>query len=445
MALLPSLPAGVRRFLRWCRNAALAAVALYLAAGFLSLRLVPGPGTHPAADMELDSPERDATGTEVRGAISVHSGRSHDAEGSLEQVAAAAARTGLDLVILGDHPGDWMDEGGDVLAPRRMEDVLLVPGLELVISGVGRTLAVGLDTLAGRWDGDVASLSARADSLEGFLSVVHPRSPRGRERWNGLEAPGVHAWESFDVSEMARLRLKDPWAAYHVASFLAGLAVGRGHASLLGLWREGTSTPAILAYDSARATRPLVLTGGLNHHPKARRGDFLFPAYEPFFRTVVNHLLLEDSALAADPLEARAQIVRGLRSGRLYVSLGGSEDAGGFDVEGLGADQSSTPMGGRRPWGGSETLLVHLPKAGRHRLLVRIMRDGNEAAWLEADAGRSLRWPLPGPGVYRVEVFRAGMRIGGLRYGFRPWILSNPLEFYSSPGETTPDATGSLP
>jgi len=438
----------VRRVLRWCRNTTLCAVGVYLVAGFLTLRLVPAPESVAAASLDprdllaaMDRDGADAEGrdpaaegrfTVVRGALSVHTGRSHDAEGTLDEVAAAAGRTGLDFVFLGDHPGDWMHETSDALAPRRTEGVLLVPGLELVISGVGRTLAVGLDTLPARWEGSVAELVARADSVGAFLSVVHPRSPRSRERWNGLEAPGVHAWESFDISEMARLRLKDPWATYHVATFLGSLAVGRGDAGLQGLWRERTGTAALLSYDSARAATPLTLTGGLNHHPKARVAGGLFPAYDPFFRTVVNHVLVEDGGLDPDPVTARGQIVAALKAGRVYVTLGNPDGAQGFRMEGTGAQGGAVQMGERAPWQGGGEIRVRLPEDGG-ALLLRVVRDGGEVGWIHARAREEVRVPVDEPGVYRVEVFRAGMRLGGMRLGFRPWILSNPVEFYAEP------------
>ena len=42
-------------------------------------------------------------GTEVRGALSVHSGRSGDSEGTFDEVGAAAARATLDFVVLGEE------------------------------------------------------------------------------------------------------------------------------------------------------------------------------------------------------------------------------------------------------------------------------------------------------------------------------------------------------
>lgn len=445
---LPSPSPGFRRLLRWCRNGFLCGAAVYLGAGFLSLRLVRGPVTVAAADLTpsvtsgtLPGAVEDGGGAEssrdwtvVRGALSVHGERSHDAEGSMDQVAAAAARSGLDFVFLGDHPGDWIEEGSAAMAPFREEGVLVVPGLELVVSGAGRVLAVGIDTLTRRWEGEVSALSSRADSLDAFLSVVHPRSPRSRERWDGLGAPGIHAWESFDISEMARLRLEDPWAGYHVVSFLSSLVVGRGEAGLRGLWRERTTTPALLSYDSARAAEPLVLTGGLNHHPKARWGGLLFPAYEPFFRTVVNHVAVEGSGLARDPLAARQQIIRGLKAGRVYVTLGDPEGAAGFHFEGIRGTGGKVPMGGAGSLGSGSTLHVRLPDGGSRRILVRVLRDGEEEGWVEARRGEEVHWPVDEPGIYRVEVFRAGPRLAGFRFGLHPWILSNPVEFYPATG-----------
>jgi hypothetical protein len=432
----------LRRALRWCRNGALCGALFYAVLGFLALNVTPGPDSLDTASVlsvpgdpgalfaaTTSETSRGSDGTVLRGVLSVHTGRSHDAQGTLTEVAAAARNTNLDFVVLGDHPGLWSERGEEVMVPHRREGVLIVPGLELVISGVGRTLAVGLDTLPRRWEGTVEDLVQRADSLQAFLSVVHPRSPRSRERWNGLDAPGVHAWESFDVSEMARIRLKEPWAAYHLASFVGGLLVGKGEGSLAALWRERTRTPALLSYDSVRAVQPVTLTGGLNHHPKARLGGLLFPRYEPFFRTVVNHVLLP-GPISEDPDAARGQLLDALRAGRLFVTLGDPDGADEFRVWGVGTTRGVTEMGGRAPWIEGAGLHIRLPGGVRGELLVRILRDGEEADWLRANAGETLFWTAATAGVYRVEVFRGGLRMGRARVGFRPWILSNPVEFY---------------
>jgi hypothetical protein len=425
-SLLRRLIPGRRFFL-----VAASLLTVYWVVGYVAVRTATFPGVEDGSLFHADVPELVSSGDAVvRGALSVHTGRSHDAVGTFPEVAAAAATAGLDFVVLGDHPGDWMSGPDGDMTPFREEGVLVVPGLELVVANVGRTLAVGIDTLTVQWEAGIPALARRADSLGGFVSVVHPRSPKARERWDGLESPGIHAWESFDVSEMARARVRErALTPYRLASFLGGLAVGRGEGALSLMWREGTNTPALLSYDSVRAERPVALTGGLNHHPKARIGPVLFPRYEPFFRTVVNHVAVE-GGVEGDPVEASRRLLASLRAGRLFVTLGPGHDAGGFDLRGRGGGGEWVAMGGAAPWHEGATLEVTLPAGGYSRLLVRILRDGREERWLSARRGTHLSVPAGSPGVYRVEVFRAGVRLGGVRFNARPWIISNPLEFY---------------
>lgn len=424
---------------RWARRVArlgLIAAVVYGVAGFLTARIGPEPpivmtpeaGPPPVGGTGLDvrraDPDReplaswlDDGAVELRGALSVHSGRSHDAEGTFDEIGAAAAQAGLDFVVLGDHPSTWLEEPG-ALDPLRVGEVLLVPGQEMVIPGSGRVLVVGLeaDTIVERWEGEVADLTRRVSAADGYVSVVHARSPRGRERWQaGLDAPGVHAWETLDVSEIARIRLADRWAGYHLTSFLAGLVTGRAQGPVLALNREGTSAPGLLAYDSARARERLTLTAGLNHHPKARIAGRLVPPYTPFFRSFVNHVRVE-APLGDDPARARARLLRGLREGEVFVSMGEADEAGGFRFGVLG-DSSS---GGR--------LIVRLPPAAPGRFFVRLLRNGRDVAWIPVDGGAALTIRPPGPGTYRVEVARAGIPLGSVRYGLRPWILSNAVD-----------------
>ena len=425
----------LRAGLRLTFRLGLLVALLYGVAGFLTLRLVEAPrvrldGSGGAATVRAVDPagvEVSAwiadLGSEVRGALSVHSGRSGDSEGTFDEVGVAAARAELDFVVLGDHPGEWLDEP-DAFDPVRSQGVLLVPGQELVIADAGRVLAVGLaeDTLVRRWEGSVAELGARIEAVGGFASVVHARSPRGRERWQaGLDAPGIHAWESLDVSEMARLRLADRWVGYHIVSFLSGLVVGAAQGPVLRLNREGTSAPGLLAYDSARSRQPLVLTAGLNHHPKARIAGRLVPPYTPFFRTFTNHVRLS-GALPPDPWEARARLLDGLRRGHVFVSLGDAAEAVGFAF-----DATAGPGGEAASPESSGELRLRLPPQASGGLLVRLLKDGAEVGWWAGQPGQVFAVETSGAGVYRVEVSRAGIPLGRWRYGLRPWILSNAV------------------
>jgi hypothetical protein len=238
----------------------------------------------------------------------------------------------------------------------------------------------------------------------------------------------VDAWEALDVSEMARARLADPWVGYHVVALFGSLVLRRGHESLLRLGREGFRAPGVLAYDSMRAGGPLTITGGVNHHPKGRLPGGSFPPYLPFFRTVTNHVLLEGSP-ALDPVEAWAEIAGALRGGRSYLSLGDAPRARGFRFGAWSGDGRWVEMGEAFGRSAGAHLFVGLPPDARGDLLVRILRDGHEDMWLAGAAGDRLTWPVAGAGVYRVEVYRAGIPLGRWRWNLRPWLLSNPVEF----------------
>lgn len=414
----------------------------YGAAGFVSARLTFAPATvaAPLASRLVMPLAPASVGTAVvraalpprlrvlRGVVSVHTERSHDAEGSLDEVAAAASRSGLDFVVLGDHPGAWTAESAVALPPMRLKGVVVVGGVELVIQDIGRVLVAGLDTVPRSWEGGVASLLERVPERGGFVSVIHPRSPRARERWKVRTVRPVHAWEALDVSEMARLRLEGPWAAYHLASFLVATATGHAHESLMRLNREGFGGAGLMAYDSARAAGPLTLTAGLNHHPKGRLLGGPFPSYEPFFNTMVNHVLVASPPLE-DPAGEWARVAEGLRNGRSFVSLGDAQEAGGFAFAAKTPEGGRVEMGGLAAWAPGTTLRLDLP-AVVGRLLVRILRDGAEQGWLDAAPASSVAWPVPGPGVYRVEVHRVGFRVGPLLWNSRPWLLTNAIELY---------------
>lgn len=421
---------ALRHGLRWGLRAAAVGLVVYAVAGFASSRMAPewGPSRAGVVRLADDAPAPPRVWRRS-GVMSVHTDRSHDAEGTFEEVARAARGAGVDFVVMGDHPGDWARAGVTALTPSIIDDVLLVGGVELVVEEIGRVLAIGLDSVPRAWQSSVASLLERVDGAGGFVSVIHPRSPRARERWYA-SPEGVHGWEAIDVSELARVRLRDRWAGYHLASFLGGLVLGRGHESLLRLDREGLELPGVLAYDSMRVHGPLTITAGVNHHPKGRMLGTPFPAYGPFFRTVLNHPLLPEPP-ASDAVDAWDQIARSLRTGRSFVSLGDGARAEGFRF-GAWTPSGWVEMGGVGPSVPGVTLQIELPPGARGRLAVRVLRDGADHGWFEGAPGERFGVPVEAPGIYRVEVYHAGRRVGRWRWDRRPWLLSNPVHLTAS-------------
>jgi hypothetical protein len=287
--------------------------------------------------------------------------------------------------------------------------------------------------------------------------------------------------------------------------------MGRGDEALLHLMREGFDTPTVAAYDSFRIAGPLTATAGLNVHPKARIGSFLLPSYGLFFRTLVTHVVVEgrgwaemsaepsgspgtfrapssnappDSRLdpssdlpggaslevTPDPLEARARLMSGARTGNAFVSVGRMEAARDFRMGVVRGDRLVAGMGASAVLAEGTLLRAGFDRAGGGRtgagrpgdtgtggagargdrtrgdragpgqtgtgtepgrkLLYRILRNGEELAWI---SGGELEWRPEEPGIYRVEVHTYGARVGNLFLRLKPWIFANPVDLRSPP------------
>lgn len=405
---------------RLVRFAALAGV-VYALAGFFSLELSLRQTTASPAP-ETFFP--DSASTVVSGVFSVHSGRSHDAFGSFESIADAARRADLDFVYVSDHPPDERRPNLPEVETAWIDSVLVVPGQELVANGLGRVLAIGLDTTFRGWTDGEASFKRLFDQGRATGLIIHGRSPRAGERWSSTAVDGMAGWEAFDLSETAKRRLTEPWALYHVGTLLLGMPLGLGDVSLLHLTRDGFDIPSVAAFDSLRMNGPLTATAGLNHHPKWSIRGRPFPPYGPFLRTFLNHVTL-DGPLPEDAADAEAAITGAVRAGRVIISLGDGLWARAFRFEARTPNSRVARVGDRAALSKGTVLRAAFRVPPRERLAYRVMRDGREVAFLR---GMELDWPVPGPGIYRLEVYRFGARIGSLFMGLRPWIFTNPIE-----------------
>jgi len=154
-------------------------------------------------------------------------------------------------------------------------------------------------------------------------------------------------------------------------------------------------------------------------------------AYEPFFKSVVNHVELS-MPLPADPDAASAVLANGIRAGSVFISMGDTRLARNFVLQlavpggsrfGIGSYVNWEPglylRGGF--WGG--------PNKG---VLYRVVRDGEPAAWIK---GPQLTWVVAAPGAYRVEAYRYTLRIGPLVWNLRPWIFANPFRVTPPQGD----------
>ena len=113
----------------------------------------------------------------VRGASHIHTVRS-DGAGTPESAAAAAARAGLDFIILTDH-GDGLRAPDP---PRYVEGVLVIDAVEISTTG-GHYVALGLDRAPYRLAGEPRDVVEDVHRLGGFGVAAHPDSPKAQLQW----------------------------------------------------------------------------------------------------------------------------------------------------------------------------------------------------------------------------------------------------------------------
>lgn len=304
-------------------------------------------------------------------AVHVHSTCS-DGSGTVPEIAAAAAASGTDVVLLTDH---------DTLAAREWEGwhhgVLVLVGVELS-SAAGHLLSFGIDEVIPHEAVGAVDLAQRVIAAGGICFAAHPFSEGSRmarsigkpHPWTDFGGPltGVELW-SLETDE---------------------LEAARTPAALLRFLRaperaSGPPADHLRRWDELNARRPLVGIGGLDSHQKGLRiggRAFGIPRYERVFATLRTHVLVERAA--------RDEIYAALAAGRCYVALDALAPARGFAF-----------------WADDEGVHARVPRPAELVLL----RDGAEVARTEGEA-----LDHPGArGAFRVEARLAG----------RTWIVSN--------------------
>ena len=353
---------------------------------------------------------------ELQGVYHVHTTFS-DGHATVDEIAARAAREGLDFVVLTDH-GNPNHASLRAAGPRK--GVLILPGSELNVNR-GHLVALGFRTPPG--EGKLPSNAEDAivavKALGGFTVIAHPYS---KVRWS--------------------------WGDWGESSDYSGIEIVNADTMFKNNYRR------VLAY------APLLLLGSrlplvkMLEHPAANlkrwdqrgaraaiAGYFSADAhlyYRGIFALLRLHVLVDrlDKSGRADPSAEEDAIWAALRHGRFYNAVEAVADASGFRFE---AFEPADLMGwdlataSRLPrfFGMGDTIVLGMtaPNRVRFRALVphrfrkeiRLLRDGRVIAETDGDA---LDAPAEGPGVYRVEVYLKERSPLGTDI---PWIVSNPI------------------
>jgi hypothetical protein len=347
----------------------------------------------------------------LRGVVHVHTVHS-DGGGTVEEVARAARRAGLDFVVVTDHENA-------AAKPREglLEGVRVLVGSELSTTA-GHLLGLGIRAPTFEFSGGALEGLDDVRHLGGFAFAAHPSSPRADLRWTRWELPGPWGvelvngdtvWRTAGAPRLLRSALLYPF--------------NPAYALLLSLTPQDE---ALRQWDRLLARRPAPGLGGADAHGRTVVGGLALPvpSYEAAFRLVQDHVLLPPRGD-----DGRA-VVEALAAGRSWVAVEALAPGGGFaftaEAEGRRATMGDTVAA-------SPGLVLAAGGALPAGARVRLLRDGAEVA--AGEGAVALR--APARGVYRVEV-----RLDGWA---APWLLSNPIYVFDAAEAARREAAAQWP
>ncbi|MFL5895283.1 MAG: PHP domain-containing protein [Thermoleophilaceae bacterium] len=329
--------------------------------------------------------------------IHLHSTYS-DGTGTVAQIARAANRAGIDVVLLTDHDTLEAKRRGE---ERWWDDALVLVGEEVSPTDRDHYLAFGIDREISRRLSGPEICRAVADA-GGFGFAAHPFS-RGFEP---LRRPGI-PFGDLDCLDGVEL-----WSFLNdTGERVRGLA---GVARLIAAPQTIIGSPPednLRQWDRLCRARRVVAIGGLDAHQFGVRIAGRVPiramSYRRSFRQLHTHVLT-DRPLSRELEHDRSLVYEALREGRCYIAVDAVAPARGFGFWADGPD-GHVAMGAEGQ-AGDWTLHVRLPRPAH----IRLLRNGTEVAAANDD---ELEQRTGDPGAYRVEAELSG----------RAWVLSNPV------------------
>jgi hypothetical protein len=388
----------MRRALTWTA-AVLAAVFVFLVA-----TLPPAPTTTTGA---IDEGLRRRT---LPGAYHIHSIRS-DGVGDRDAIAAAAARAGLQFVIITDH--------GDATRPpdppAYLHGVLCLDAVEISTNG-GHYVALDMSASPYPLAGDPEDVVEDVRRLGGFGIAAHPDSPKASLRWteslpiDGFEWLNLDSeWRDESTSRLARTALD---YFFRPGPALASVL---DRPKTLDRLNEPVRRVALAGHDAH---------GGWAHRAEDgdRQGILGIPSYEGSFRTFAVRVILDRPPSGAAAPDGRA-LFDAIRAGRVFSALDAVAAPAFVDFHVERADAAPVAMGQRVRFveGMSLVLRSSVPSGGKATLL----RGGEVLA--ESRVGE-IRQPVQAPRGFAVDPYRVEVSAPTASGSPpMPWLVSNPI------------------
>jgi hypothetical protein len=351
----------------------------------------------------------DASGL-VRGVVHVHTRRS-DGGGSLLDVSSAAAKAGLQFVVVTDH-GD----GTEIEAPVYLNGVLMIDAVEVTTTD-GHVLGLGLDPTPYRLGGSGFDVVEDINRMGGFAIAAHVDSANASLRWRAWDTAltgfewmnGDSEWR--DERRWKLLTLLLPYSMRPTETLTQVL--DRPDASL-ARWDKLLASRRLVTLAAADAHARI---GGNEEAPRWwQRLSLPIPGYAALFGVFSNSVT--GVHLGGDPRTDATAVLDALRLGHSYSTVDGL--AGQANLE-------FSVRSGPNIASGGDTLqvagpvMVHIQTAAKAKTRIIVFRNGTVAGVTD---GPVLDKEFAAePAVYRAEIERTGAP-GSPPV---PWVLSNPV------------------
>ena len=352
--------------------------------------------------------------------------RYSDGSGTHKDIAHAAMKTGVDVVIVTDHnvlvqgvEGYYRVPPSPAVSSRstqrlRTSRVLLLVGEEIHDQDRDPQKNHLLVFNANR---DLYSLAADPQALingvreaGGLCFIAHPRDP---------QAPAFGetdiSWEAWDVQGYTGIEL------WNGLSELKTVIPTRLHGAFYAFFPQLVGhypiREVIQRWDDLLSHgRPVVAIGGSDAHAlQMSMGPIhrvIFP-YEFHFKTINTHAFIPEP-LTGETAADKKMVYEALAAGRCFVAYDLPASTRGFTFKAKSLEHSAV-MGEEISGKGGVTLQAHLPSPAE----IHLFKDGTRIGlWKKSYAATHIATE---PGVYRVEVYRNYLGIN------RGWIFSNPI------------------
>lgn len=367
----------------------------------------------PPARLVLPSSWDDGS---VVGIVHVHS-RASDGRGTLDEIAAAAARARLQFVVVTDHG----DASRRPEPPSYRSGVLLLDAVEISTRG-GHYIALGLPQAPYALGGEAADVVDDVRRLGGFGVAAHPDSPKPELRWQDWSAPvdgvelinpdtswRVHAFAGGVASKWLLLRAL---LAYPVRSAESIAQLLTDNQPLRARWIEAAATRTVVAMAGADAHAKLAMR---DTEPGDNSSSVPIPSYESLFTSLSVHVV-PVHPFTRDAAADAAALLGGLRAGHSYVAVDGWASRAAFSFSASRGDLVALA---------GDTLAAGEP-------ITLQVRSNAPAGWptnvwkgtarIAERTEPVFDLPVSGePAVYSVEVRKPGQA------GQPAWLTSNPI------------------